>query len=347
MASILLDSNLTEKLFSIIIPNYNGEKFLEKCVGSILSSSYGNFELIIIDNNSSDNSLKILNNFAKDKRVKIIPLSQNVGFAPANNIGIKRSKGEFLVFINNDTYVDAKWLSELIKIFTLDENVAAIQCMLLNMVSSGVYSMGGSLDYSGRLIPVEYLWANSPSLKAQNRILWGCGAALSVRRSTIKKTGGFDVKLPNDEVDLCWRINLQGGKILLAPKSIVYHYGSGSFGNTLNAKRIYHAERSLLTACYRNFDLWSFLVALVYFMAFLPMAFAQDILIRKRSDIVLNRIKAYFHVLLNLREINSQRNYVQSNIRQVKDDAIKILMIKPDPLLLFKNSQRTLYPTKR
>jgi GT2 family glycosyltransferase len=345
LASILLDSNLTEKLFSIIIPNYNGEKFLEKCIGSILSSSYGTFELIIIDNNSSDNSLKILNNFAKDKRVKIIPLSQNVGFAPANNIGIKHSKGEFLVFINNDTYVDAKWLSELIKIYTLDENVAAIQCMLLNMVSSGVYSMGGSLDYSGHYVPIECVWNNSPIMKTQNRLFWGSGAALSIRRSVLEKTGGFDACLPNDEVDLCWRINLQGGKILLATQAIVYHFGSGSFGNRLSARRIYYSERSMLTSCFRNFDSCSFSVALLYLQAFLVMALAQDVFFRKRSDIVVNRLKAYVAVLSNLSELNSQRKYVQNKIRKVKDTDIKKLMMRPNPLLLFQYSQKTLYRT--
>lgn len=346
MPNTLSHPPITGKLFSIIIPNFNGEKFLKKCIGSILSSSYPNFELIVIDNNSKDSSLFILNNYANDKRVKIISLKRNIGFGPANNLGTKNSRGEFVVFLNNDTYVDENWLSELLKIFTLDETVAAIQCNLQNMISSGVYSLGGALDYSGRLIPVECLWEVSPTLKAENRLLWGCGAALSIRRAIIDKTGGFDNRLPNDEVDLCWRINLLGGKILRAPKSIVYHYGSGSFGSKLNAKRIYHSERSVITACYRNFSFSSFSSALSYLMAYLLLALAQDIFFRKRSDIVINRIKAYYHFLLDLKDISSQRRYVQNKIRKVSDVEIKKLMIKPNPLMLFRYSQITRYPTK-
>lgn len=340
-------SNLAGNLFSVIIPNFNGEKFLDKCISSILSSKYDNFELIIIDNHSSDRSLSILNYYAKDARVKIVPLSQNVGFGPANNIGIKHSKGEFLVFLNNDTYVEENWLSELLKVFALDNAVDAVQCMLLNMVSPGIYSMGGSLDYSGRYLPIDCLWNRLPVLKTQNRIFWGCGAALSIRRSVLKITGGFDPCLPNDEVDLCWRINLQGGKILLATKSVVYHYGAGSFGNILSSERIYCSERSMLTSGFRNFDSWSLSLASIYLQAFLVTALAQDVFFRKRPDIVVNRLKAYVHVLFNLKLLNSQRKYVQSRIRKVKDLDIKKLMTPPNPFSLYQHSQKTLYRTNQ
>lgn len=326
-------------MFSIIVPNYNGEDFLEKCLGSILSTIYSDFELIVVDNNSSDNSMKILNHFAEDKRVKIVTLGKNVGYGPANNIGIKHSKGEFLVFINNDTSVHPFWLSEIYRSFSSDKSVAAVQCMLLNMTSPGVYSLGGSLDYSGRLVPIECVWDISPWLKTQHRIFWGSGAALSIRRSILEKIGGFDPELPNDEVDICWRINLSGGKILLSPNAVVYHYGSGSFGTELNAKRTYLAERSMLTSSFRNFDLRSFSMAFVYLLSSLPMAFALDILFRRRADIVLSRAEAYFEVLTNLKKINSQRNYVQTSIRNIKDSELKKLMLKPNPWLLLRYSQ--------
>ncbi len=326
-------------MFSIIVPNYNGEKFLEKCLSSILSTIHSDFELIVIDNNSSDSSMKILDHFARDKRVKIVTLDDNIGYGPANNIGIKHSKGEFLVFINNDTSVDPFWLSEIYNSFSSDKSVAAVQCMLLNMISPGVYSLGGSLDYSGRLVPIECVWDTSPCLKEQNRLFWGSGAALSIRRSVLEKIGGFDPELPNDEVDICWRINLNGGKILLAPNAVVYHYGSGSFGTKLSVKRIYLSERSMLTSSFRNFDLKSFSMAFVYLLSFLPMAFALDILFRRRADIVLGRAKAYFEVLINLRKINSQRNYVQTNIRNVKDSELRKLMLKPNPWLLLRYSK--------
>lgn len=327
-------------MFSIIIPNYNGDKYLTSCLGSILSSTYENFELIIIDNNSTDGSLKLLDRFRNDKRIKIVPLANNIGYALANNLGIKNSKGDFLVFLNNDTCVDSQWLTELLKIFNIDHSVAAVQCMLLNMLEPGIYSLGGSLDYSGRFVPIECLWHSSPALKAQKRLFWGSGAALVVRRSVLEKTGGFDSELPNDEVDLCWRINLLGGRILLAPKAIVYHVGSGSFGKKLNAKRIYYSERSMLTSCFRNFGFRSLTCSYVYLLSYLPMAIALDIIFRKRIDVLLNRANAYLQFLVNFRKIYSQRLFVQNNIRKITDTEIRKLMIKPNPFLLQRYSQK-------
>jgi GT2 family glycosyltransferase len=325
---------------SIIIPNFNGEKFINCCLQSILASHYCDFEVMVIDNNSADSSLSKLNQFKHDKRVTVIPLTKNMNYAQANNMGIARSKGKLLLFLNNDTTIEENCLDEISKIFSSFPDIDALQCLLLKMSDKKMQPIGGGLDYSGRLLPITYLWSNNRILKEQRRLFWGTGAALAVRRSVLEKVNGFDPDLPTDEVDLCWRINLGGGKIVLASKAVVNHFGSASFGKELNAKRFYYAELSLLTALIRNFDLWSLSNALLYFALSLPMTFALDLIIRRRPDVLLNRMTAYSHILTRLRKILSQRSFVQTRLRKVGDYQIKGLMVPPNPMFYFRNLQK-------
>jgi hypothetical protein len=306
-----------------------------------MRSRYRFFEVIVVDNNSTDRSLEILRHFRNSETIKLVLLRRNVHFARANNIGIHQSKGKFLVFLNNDTKVDEAWLDEILSTFNKNDKIAAVQCMVLSMAGRDANSKGGTLDYSGRLLPVDCLWQTDPSLESERRIFWGTGAALVIRKSILDSVGAFDPSLPTDEVDLCWRINLSGGKIVLAPTAKVYHYGSASFGSKLNSQRLYYAEISMLTAVLRNFDRSSLLHAIYYFTSFLPMAAASDIIIRRRVDVLLFRLMAYFHILGSLRKIFSQRRFVQNRIRKVHDTEIKRLMVKPNPLLYYKHFQKT------
>ena len=212
--------------------------------------------------------------------------------------------------------------------------------MLLNIDGKEVQFLGGTLDYFGRYLPIQYLWQKNDNLRSEKRLFWGCGAALAIRRAAIERVGGFDPNLPTDEVDLCWRINLNGGKIVLAPRAIVYHYGSASFGSSLNALRVFYSEISLLTSFIRNFELWSVIRAFFFFFSFLPIAFAFDVIVRRRIDVLMCRAKASFHVLRNLSTTFSQRTLVQKKIRKVKESEIRKLMVKPNPMLYLRHSQR-------
>ena len=100
-------------LVSVIIVNYNGKHHLEKCLRSLSKVDYKNYEIILVDNNSSDGSIE----FVKESYPSVIikKLDKNYGFAEPNNIGAKSANGEFLLFLNNDTYVEPNFISELVK----------------------------------------------------------------------------------------------------------------------------------------------------------------------------------------------------------------------------------------
>jgi O-antigen biosynthesis protein len=101
-------------LISVIILNYNGKKYLQNCISSVLQTTYPNFEVILVDNASTDQSLKtVKEKFAEDPRLKIIENNRNLGFSGGNNIGYNFSKGEYIAFLNNDTTVTPSWLTHL------------------------------------------------------------------------------------------------------------------------------------------------------------------------------------------------------------------------------------------
>src|SRR3989338_3820250 len=109
-------------LISVIVLNWNGKRYLEKCLSALHNQTYPNVEMILIDNGSSDGSVE----FAREhysNSIHLITCSKNIGFAAGNNLGIRASKGEYIATLNNDTEADPYWLEELIKGMKVDERI--------------------------------------------------------------------------------------------------------------------------------------------------------------------------------------------------------------------------------
>ena len=127
---------------SIIIINYNGKELLEKCLESLFKVDYDNFEIILVDNNSTDGTMEfVTKNYPS---IIIIKLDSNKGFAEPNNIGSKIAKGEYLLFLNNDTVVTPDFISKMIKVVENDKKIGICQSLLLKP--------DGSIDSSGDFI---------------------------------------------------------------------------------------------------------------------------------------------------------------------------------------------------
>ena len=135
-------------LVSIIIVNYNGYSLLKSCLTSVLKNNYSNFEIIIADNGSQDNSIpQTKTDFAKNlKKIKILDLQKNLGPALARNLAFKKSTGDIIAFLDNDTRVKNDWISQVIQIFNSDPKIGVIQSKLL------LEKQSQKIDYVG-----EYL----------------------------------------------------------------------------------------------------------------------------------------------------------------------------------------------
>lgn len=216
-------------LVSIIIVNYNGYSLLKSCLTSVLKNNYSNFEIIIADNGSQDNSIpQTKTDFAKNlKKIKILDLQKNLGPALARNLAFKKSTGDIIAFLDNDTRVKNDWISQVIQIFNSDPKIGAIQSkLLLAEQPKKIDYVGEYLGSLGFLKPIAvYGETDKHQYDQTNLILAAKSAGMFIRRQAFIDAGMFDPDyfIFMEETDLGWRVWLKGYKNIFAPKSIVYH----------------------------------------------------------------------------------------------------------------------------
>jgi GT2 family glycosyltransferase len=321
-------------LASIIVLNFNGEKYISQCVKSILKSDYNNFELIIVDNNSSDHSIEIIEQEYNDNRIKIIKSEKNLGFAGGNNLGAEHAKGKYFVFLNIDTIVDSQWLSELVSVMESDNTIGAAQPKLLSLDDKTIFdSAGDYLDFFGNSFRRGGDWLEKDNGQYDNvrEIFSARGAALITRKEIVEKIGLFDDDyfLDFEDIDFCWRVRLFGFRIVFVPTAIVYHKGGGISSANPTVKSI-HPSKNRFTTMIKNYDTtnminYAILPFLLNFFTGLPLI---EALIKGKKDLFKIRIKTSFWIFCNIGKLRTKRKIVQHNVRKVPDSEIMKNMIK-------------------
>ena len=231
---------------SVIIVNYNGKKFLEKCLESLCKVNYENFEIIVVDNNSTDGSIELVTkNYPS---IILLKLNSNKGFAEPNNIGAKIANGKYLLFLNNDTIVTPSFISEMVQVIENDKKIAICQSLLLKPDES-VDSSGDFIDHLG------VVYNSTKKTDEIREISSARGASMLIRKNIFDILEGFDEKfyVSFEDVDLGWRTWMIGYKVILTPKSIVYHVG----GQTIKSKKpeiAFHGFKNQLAMKITNFE---------------------------------------------------------------------------------------------
>jgi len=248
---------MTEELVSIIIVNFNGKTYLEKCLESLTKIDYKNVEIIFVDNNSIDDSVEFVkNNYPK---MMIIKLDKNYGFAEANNIGVKNSKGELLLFLNNDTIVTPNFVTSLVSNIKKDEKIGVCQSLLLKN--------NGEVDSSGDFIDkIGVAFNSTDKVDKIKEIFSARGASMLIRKSVFEKLHGFDDKFFTsfEDVDLGWRTWLIGFRVVVIPDSIVWHLG-GQTTKTMKKEMAFHGLKNQLSMKITNFEFTRSLSSLFLF----------------------------------------------------------------------------------
>jgi GT2 family glycosyltransferase len=216
---------------SIVIVNWNGRKYIRKCLESVLKSSYpkDRLEVIVVDNGSIDGSAEIIMN--EFPGVILLRNRQNLGFCEANNIGIRHCTGDVVILLNNDAFVDPNWLVEIVEAMK-DPEVGIVGCKLL-------YPNGKIIQACGYKEVFPYYW-DSIAAGLENEkfeyvdrfeVDYVPGAALAVKMEVLRKIGLLDPTYNSfvEDLDLCYRAVKNSYKVIVAPKAIVYHYGSASW----------------------------------------------------------------------------------------------------------------------
>ena len=257
---------------SIVIINYNGLVFLSECIRSLTSIGYppDEMEIIVVDNASTDGSTGCLER--EFPRVTVLARDRNYGFARASNIGARHARGEYLVFLNNDTVVMSGWLEELVRVMEADRDVGIAGSKLLLMDSPGkINSAGGIITFTGGGYDFGFMDDDGEGYNVSGSRGYICAASMIVRREEFLTFGGFDVDyfMYFEDVDLCWRYWLCGKDVAYVPASVVYH----KFGGTANSSRhsslrVFYGTRNSLLNMTKNYGartlLFAFPLTLLY-----------------------------------------------------------------------------------
>jgi GT2 family glycosyltransferase len=227
--------NVDVPYLSIIIPVYNALDMTKACLSSVYKEMPENyhFEILLIDNASRDGTSSWIKKYQKDHPNLIyLRMEKNIGFGPAVNKGIQKSRGEYVVILNNDTIVSSGWLEKLFSVFEVDNSVGIVSPMT-NYVGEGP-----QIDTNAIELPPEPDLINeySSSIADRNEIFYEPNRlvffCVMIRREVVDLIGGLDegYQMGNfEDDDYCLRTRMAGYKLAVAKNSFVYHHGSFTF----------------------------------------------------------------------------------------------------------------------
>lgn len=327
---------------SIIVLNFNGEKFIERCLTSVFNTNYPNFEVIFVDNGSTDQSLSILEKkFGNHDRLSLIANDRNLGPAKGYNVGAKKAGGKYLVFLNNDVEVDPHWLTELVKVMEQNPSVGAAGCKQLLMNDrKRIDDVGGYLDAFGFVYPrCHHPEIDSGQYDKITGVFRYGITALIIRKEIFNYIGGFDSKyfMWYEDNDLCWRVHLVGYKIVSVPTARIYHAVSGTVRKVRKTLSHYYNERNRIITLIKNYSLIS-LLKILYAVAILEMIQIFLFTILNKPRYAISTIKACTWVITNFNDVWRRHETVQ-RIRKISDRKIMTKFVKLRILSKFSTFQ--------
>lgn len=298
------------ELISIIVVNYNGKKWLQNFFDSFLVQTHKNYEIIFVDNASTDDSIEFIEENYKDLRIRTIKSDKNLGFAGGNNLGIKNAKGEFILLINNDVWVERDFLEKIL-VFYINNKfdvVAPYENDYENKVKRE-YKM--RIDFFGHTV-----YENKNS---KDDGFYLSGACLFFKKDLYYETMGLDNNffMYFEEVDWFWRLNLLGKKFSYIKDSFIHHAGAGSTGGGLKYLLFLWRNQNTLQMLLKNYH-WHNLLWV------LPIYFIQNIfeilyfLLIFRFKIAISYFQGWWFNFKNIKKILEKRKWIQKN-RLVSD----------------------------
>ena len=309
---------------SVIIPTYNGLALLRPCLDSLRQQTYRDFEVLVVDNASSDGTVEALRRDYPE--VRVLALSTNGGYTAGCNVGMRAARGDLLVMLNNDTEAEANWLSALVD--ALDRHpeagIAASRMMIYSdrtkIHSAGdLYRVNGTPDSRGVWQPY------GPPFDQEVFVFGACGGAAMYRRAMIEEIGGFEERffMYCEDVDLNWRAQLAGWKCIYVPEAVVYHHLSATGGGKLAS---YYVGRNTLWVIARNYPAallrryWRQIVAAQW-------AVTRSALRAWRGAAARARLRGQFAGLLTCWRWIGARRSIQAR-RRVSDEYIESILQK-------------------
>jgi hypothetical protein len=256
---------------SVIVLNYNSKLYLKNCLDSLSKQNYPNLEIIVVDNASTDDSIKIVRNYPK---IKLIKNKLNLGFAGGDNVGIRKSKGKYVVIVDTDTLADENWISELIKVAEMDEKIGVVGGKVYHLLSGGKKS--NIIQYAGGKLhkflnfylfttKIGYGKKDMGQYEKIKETDFAHGCAFLIKRSVIDKIGLMDEKyfMYGEETDWHYRAREMGYKVFYSPGAKIWHFGSPGVGK-VSYKKTYYIQRSNIRLVIKLFE-WYWVAWYIFF----------------------------------------------------------------------------------
>jgi len=286
---------------SIIVLNYNGKRFLDDCFQSLAKVDYPNFEVVMVDNESMDESVPYVSK--NYKWVRVFRSGSNNGFAFGNNVGIKNTDGEYIFLLNNDTVCTPDFLNKVVQVAESDPEVGIVGAVPIQL----------NLDISQSKIVV-------PWEKDADRVASVAGAVMLIKRDILRDIGLLDETyfLYWEDTEFCWRANLLGYKIMVANKSIVFHIENATGLPTKN-KWVYQYIRNKIYTHIKltgfSYILWVLFIEIIYSLGriFLHPQFTFSI------------INAWLWNFTNLKSTLKKRKEIRSRKKMDDRELIKLI----------------------
>jgi GT2 family glycosyltransferase len=258
-------------VISVIIPCFNGEKYLVQLIKSLLAVDFPDFEIIIVDDGSTDESVKKIKDLksppvgqaGKIKNLILIENKKNQGAAKSRNIGAKKARGKYLLFLDVDTKVHPQCLSVIVEKLEKNPQIGAIQT---------------KLDTGGHFLTPFGFPYEIPAGKEEKIIFGARTAGMAIRKDLFEKIRGFDEDyfIYGEDTDLSWRVWLAGKKIVYLPKAKVHHFGKSSLTKNTSERIFYEGVKNNLSNLVKNSSLTLLILVLpLYLFSCFLLSFKQ------------------------------------------------------------------------
>ncbi|MDD4409348.1 MAG: glycosyltransferase family 2 protein [Candidatus Pacebacteria bacterium] len=290
-------------MISIITVNYNGKRWLKRFFDSFLNQTYDNFELIFVDNDSTDDSVDFIKEKYFDNRVKVIKSEKNLGFAGGNNLGISVARGDYLLLINNDTWVDEDFL-EKIRLFYDKSSYCVVSPVVIPYYSEDRFiekEKKYNIDFLGH-----------PFISCDvKKFFYLSGACLFCKKDFYLRTGGLDNDffMYFEETDWFWRLRLFGYTFGTA-SGVFFHHEGGGGSNGIKYKNFLWRNQNNLQMLLKNYSVITLLFLLpIYFL--LNILESVYFIITANPRISYSYYQGWLFNLSNIRKIWKKRKLIQ------------------------------------
>ena len=311
------------KRTAVVILNWNGRQHLEQFLPSVVAHTPQQVRIIVADNGSTDDSVAFLAQHYP--AIEIIRLERNYGFAEGYNRALEQVDAEFFILLNSDVEVTAGWVEPLVATLTNNRSIAAVAPKLRSYGNRDHFeyagAAGGYIDVLGypfcRGRILSTLEQDKGQYDTAQEVFWASGAAFCCRADVFRMLGGFDADFfaHMEEIDLCWRMQLQGYKIMVEPHSTVYHLGGGTMPNESPRNLNYRNNLSMLFKCAPTWQ--RIMVAVARPVA--DMLSALIYLLRGDKALAKATIEAYRDFFALHGKLNKKRKTVRSACKAESD----------------------------